>query len=133
MREIISEELRYLFICIFNGFILAMVYDVFRILRRIIKHRKWLLYLEDILYGLFTGFYLFKVNFDKNNGIVRVFVFIALLCGSLIYSKLFSNSVVHVISTFFNKIKKKIQELLRIVEKITINKSVRRKKISKFR
>ena len=133
MREIISEELRYLFICIFNGFMLTMVYDAFRILRRIIKHRKWILYLEDILYGLCIGFYLFKVNFDKNNGVVRGFVFIALLCGSLIYSKLFSNSVVHVISTFFNKIKKKIQELLRIVEKNPINNTVRRKKISKFR
>lgn len=133
MTITISKELMYLFICLFNGFVLTMLYDLLRIFRRIIRHNKSIICLEDIIYGVFIGTYLFKVNFDNNDGTVRLFVLIALVFGGLIYSKLFSNSVVCVISRFFIKIKKKLLELLRIVAKITINKNIGSKKISKFR
>ena len=133
MTITISKELMYLFICLFNGFVLTMLYDLLRIFRRIIRHNKSIICLEDIIYGVFIGTYLFKVNFDNNDGTVRLFVLIALVFGGLIYSKLVSNSVVCVISRFFIKIKKKLLELLRIVAKITINKNIGSKKISKFR
>lgn len=133
MEQIINGEFRYLLLCIINGFILSMLYDAFRIVRHVIKHKKWLISTEDILYGLGIGIYLFIINLERNNGTVRVFMFVFLLLGSTIYFKLFSNSVVGLFSGFLIKIKKKMIFLLRIVGKITINKNIRWKRISKFR
>lgn len=133
MSQIIDEEFNYLLLCIINGFILSMLYDVFRITRRVVKHKKWLICTEDILYGIGIGIYLFSVNLEKNNGTVRLFMFAFLLLGSILYFKLFSNSVVCLFTRLLIKIKKKILFLLRIVGKITINKNIRWKRISKFR
>lgn len=133
MDQIINGEFRYLLVCVINGFILSMLYDILRISRRVFKHKKWLVCIEDIVYGIGIGIYLFIVNLEHNNGTVRLFVFVFLLIGSVIYCKLFSNSVVGLFSGLFIKIKKKILFLLRIVGKITINKNIRWKRISKFR
>ena len=133
MEQIINGEFRYLLLCIINGFILSMLYDAFRIVRYVIKHKKWLISTEDILYGIGIGIYLFIINLERNNGTVRVFMFVFLLLGSIIYFKLLSNSVVGLFSVFLMKFKKKIIFLLRIVGKITINKNIRWKRISKFR
>lgn len=133
MDQIINGEFRYLLLCIINGFILSMLYDTFRISRRVFRHKKWLICTEDIFYGIGIGIYLFIINLERNNGTVRVFMFVFLLLGSIIYFKLFSNSVVGLFSVFLMKFKKKIIFLLRIVGKITINMNIRWKRISKFR
>ena len=133
MDQIINGEFRYLLLCIINGFILSMLYDTFRISRRVFRHKKWLICTEDIFYGIGIGIYLFIINLQRNNGTVRVFMFVFLLLGSIIYFKLFSNSVVGLFSVFLMKFKKKIIFLLRIVGKITINMNIRWKRISKFR
>lgn len=133
MDQIINGEFRYLLLCIINGFILSMLYDTFRISRRVFRHKKWLICTEDIFYGIGIGIYLFIINLERNNGTVRVFMFVFLLLGSIIYFKLFSNSVVGLFSGFLMKFKKKIIFLLRIVGKITINMNIRWKRISKFR
>ena len=85
------------------------------------------------MYGIGVGVYIFCLNYENNNGIIRMFVIFGILLGWFLYLKLFSNSVVSLFANFLKKIKKKIGGLLRIVEKITINKSIRWKKYSKFR
>ena len=133
MIDKIMLELLFFKACLFSGFMLSMFYDMFRILRRVFRHNKYIIIIEDLLYGIVIGTYLFYLNFKNNNGALRIFVFAGLVLGIFLYVKLFSNSVVSLISNFFIKIRKKIGCLLRIVEKITINRMKRWKKLSKFR
>ena len=133
MVSLIVDELNYFYTCILSGFLLAMCYDIFRIFRKIIRHTKHIIIIQDLMYGIGVGVYIFCLNYINNNGSIRIFVFIAILLGIFLYSKFFSNSVVHIISYFLKKIRKKIGGLLRIVEKITINMNIRWKKLSKFR
>ena len=99
MEQIIYAELKYFEICLFYGFFLTMTYDLFRILRRLIKHRVYIVTIEDVVYGIFVGIKIFLLNHENNNGVVRFFMFLGLIIGSVIYHKIFSTTLVFVIST----------------------------------
>ena len=86
-----------------------------------------------MLFGVIVSIFLVCINYKYNSGTIRMFVFVGIVLGILLYEKLFSNSVVILFSSFFIKIRKKILYVLRIVEKITINMVKRWKKISKIR
>ena len=98
MIDIIIFELKYFKLCIFFGFFLLMTYDVFRILRRLIRHRDFIVTIEDIVYGIFIGIQIFLLNYENNNGVVRFFMFLGLIIGSIIYHKIFSTTLVVVFS-----------------------------------
>lgn len=99
MEQIICAELKYFEICLFYGFFLTMTYDFFCILRRLIKHRVYIVTIEDVVYGIFIGIKIFLLNYENNNGVVRFFMFLGLIIGSVIYHKIFSTTLVLVIST----------------------------------
>lgn len=133
MENIIENDFEYFQLCILTGFMLASCYDFFRIIRKVIKHNNCIIIIQDIFYGIGVGVYIFYVNYINYDGIIRLFVMVGILLGWFLYLKLFSNSVVSLLVEFLKKIKKKTGWILRIVEKITINKSIRWKKYSKFR
>ena len=133
MLELVEAELRFARMCVFFGFMAAMSYDSCRIARKVIKHKKCCIIIEDLLFGVIVSIFLVCINYKYNSGTIRMFVFVGIVLGILLYEKLFSNSVVILFSSFFIKIRKKILYVLRIVEKITINMVKRWKKISKIR
>lgn len=133
MKELIKYDFEYFQLCILTGFMLAMSYDIFRIIRKVIRHNNYMIIIQDLFYGIGVGVYIFCLNYKNYDGLIRLFVIIGLLLGWFLYLKLFSNSVVSLFANFLGKIKKKVKSILRIVEKITINKSIRWKKYSKFR
>ena len=98
MEIVIFKEVEYFKICLFYGFIFTMYYDVIRILRRLIKHREFFVTIEDVVYGIFIGIQIFLLNYQNNKGVVRVFMFVGLLIGSIIYHKIFSTTLVEVFS-----------------------------------
>ncbi len=99
MEQIIHAELKYFEICLFYGFFLRMTYDFFCIMRRLIIHRVYIVTIEDVVYGIFIGIKIFLLNYENNNGVVRFFMFLGLIIGSVIYHKIFSATVVLVFST----------------------------------
>jgi len=81
--------------------------------------RGWLIFINDFLFWLIQGLIIFYVLFLVNEGELRLYLFLALLCGFSVYQALFKNiykkmlevSIVSVIKTvrLFNKI---VQTLL---------------------
>ena len=134
MDNIIRDELEYFKICVIYGFIFALYYDGFRIIRRLIKHRYFFVTIEDVVYGIFIGIQIFLLNFNNNNGVVRIFMFLGLLIGSVLYHKIFSTTLVKVFSVFLGCFVDKILKMLIIFVKFTkyVNKNWKRpKKIRK--
>lgn len=66
-----------------NGALLLLAYDVFRILRRVLRHGKVLTALEDFIYWLFCTFWLLGYFYRENNGILRGYLFAGVLLGAL--------------------------------------------------
>ena len=121
MIEIIIFELNYFKRCVFFGFFLLMAYDVFRVLRRLIRHSDFIVTIEDIVYGIFIGIQIFLHNYENNNGVVRFFMFLGLIIGSIIYHKIFSTTLVEVFSKSIQFLVDKIYKMLIIFRNVSKN------------
>ena len=117
MGDFIAAEIKFFGICIFYGFFLTMTYDLFRILRRLILHRVYMVTIEDVVYGIFIGIKIFLLNYENNNGVVRFFMFLGLIIGSVIYHKIFSTTLVLVFSTTIEYFLREISKILTIFGK----------------
>lgn len=101
------ENQAYLFgIFILNGFLIGLLFDVFRILRKSFKTADFITYLEDICFWIMTGFIILYSVFKFNNGELRGFIFIGILCGVLTYMLIFSKIFIKVNLFIINSLKK---------------------------
>ena len=78
----------YLFlIFIINGIIIGLLFDFFRILRKSFKTKDTITYIEDILFWILTGVVILYSIFTFNNGEIRLFMFLAIILGIILYSE----------------------------------------------
>ena len=93
----------YVFIAfILNGFLIGIIFDCFRILRKSFKTPDFVTYIEDILFGIITGLLILYSILKFNNGELRLFLFIGIFLGLLLYllvfSKVFMKTSIFIIS-----------------------------------
>ena len=70
---------------IITGMVLSIVFDIFRILRRSFKTSDFFTNIEDVMFGLITGIIILYSIFFFNNGGLRLYLFIGILVGIIIY------------------------------------------------
>lgn len=91
------ENQIYIFsIFILNGFLIGLLFDIFRILRKSFKTSDFITYIEDISFWIITGFIILYSIFKFNNGELRGFIFIGIIFGLLIYILAFSKIFIKV-------------------------------------
>ena len=66
-----------------NGALLLLIYDVIRILRGVVSHGKILTAAEDLLFWIFSAFWLLGYFYRENSGILRGYLFAGFLLGAL--------------------------------------------------
>ena len=96
----ITNQAYLFFIFIINGILIGLLFDFFRILRRIIKTNDIITYIEDVLFWILTGFIILYSIFVFNNGQLRLYMFLGIILGAFTYM-LF-------ISSYFIKINIKV-------------------------
>ena len=103
----------YLFaIFIIVGVIIGLVFDFFRILRKVFKTADIITYIEDIIFWILTGFIVLYSVFTFNNGEIRIFMFLVILLGVIIYMIFFSKYII--------KINVKILKFIKLIIKTPI-------------
>ena len=108
------ENQAYLFLVFtLTGFIIGALFDVFRILRKSFKTSDFITYLEDILFWVLTGFLIIYNIWYFNDGEIRLFMFLGLIMGILIYLLLLSKFFI-ILMTFIIDIIKKILKILQV-------------------
>lgn len=116
---------------IFDGILIGILFDIFRVLRKNFKTPDVVTYIEDILFWILTGVILLYSIFIVADGEIRFYMFLATFCGCIFYILLFSKSFIKVASkilrtliTLFSNIFKSIFKLItftvKIIEKIFI-------------
>ena len=94
-------------IFILNGFIIGILFDIFRILRKSFKTPDLITYIEDIIFWILSGLIILYSIFKFNSGELRLFIFVGVLLGiwfyTLMLSKFFIKMSVHIIQ-FIKKI-----------------------------
>lgn len=79
-----------------TGAFLLFVYDLLRIVRKILPHKMWLVGAEDLVFWIGGAVVLFAMMYRENSGYIRGFVIGGVLAGMLLYNLLFSARFVSV-------------------------------------
>ncbi|MGN1271510.1 MAG: spore cortex biosynthesis protein YabQ [Clostridia bacterium] len=99
-------------IFIFNGLIIGILFDIFRIMRKSFKTSDFITNLQDILFWFFTGLILLYSIFKFNNGELRAYIFFGVLLGVALYILLFSKIFIKVNLFIVNTIKQAAKYLI---------------------
>ena len=67
------------------GAALLAVYDCLRVLRRTVRHRGWVVAVEDLFYWIGAGFFIFAGLYRQNSGILRGYFFAGMALGMVLY------------------------------------------------
>ena len=101
-----------------TGICIGILFDIFRITRKSFKTPNLLIYIEDILFWVLTGFLLLFTIFTFTTGEIRLYMIIILMLGSFIYFLSISKYFVLINSKILNFIKSIINFLLNPVKKL---------------
>lgn len=105
-----AQNQAYLFLVFsITGVIIGVLFDLFRILRRTIKTSNIITYIEDVLFWILTGFLILYNIWYFNNGEIRIFMFLGIIMGVLIYMLTLSNILIKIFSKIFQTIIKIIE------------------------
>lgn len=81
----ISGQALTLFSMVICGFLMGIFYDTYRIFERMYKMKKWLIWICDLLFWVSATFLVFGTLLRVNEGIVRIYIFLGLGIGTIIY------------------------------------------------
>lgn len=97
-----AQNQAYLFLVFsLTGVAIGILFDFFRILRRSIKTSNLATYIQDILFWILTGIIVLYSIWYFNNGELRIFVFLGLIIGILIYMTTLSSTIVKIFTKLF--------------------------------
>lgn len=111
----ITCELRNLGLACLLGAVMTAFYDVFRILRRIIRHGIFWISAEDCLYWLCFAVAEFGLLYQQNNGVIRFYIFLGTVVGAVLYHFLISRPIMAFFSRIIIKMKKNLKKLWKSV------------------
>lgn len=112
------NELYILISFFITGIIIGIVFDVFRITRRIFNIPDILVYIEDILFWLISGGLIIFTTFLVNSGELRLYMLTSLCFGVLIYIICVSKYFILINTKIFSFFKFIITKLLFPFQKI---------------
>lgn len=117
MADFISGELFKLAMSIGFGAAMAAIYDIFRILRRIVPHNTVAVSTEDLLFWVCLGFPAFGFVLFINDGIFRLYFVLGIMLGIFAYRETVSRILVKFIVFLLKKIIKIFTAVLKKIHK----------------
>lgn len=121
MNNLMDSENVFLLCSIGMGVFITFVYDLLRILRRVILHNKFFVSLEDFLFWIFCAIAVFALMYNMGNGNLRWFAVFGALAGMFAYLKLVSPRFVRIQTFVLRKIITGIKGLGRFLKnKLTV-------------
>lgn len=127
MAGFIFEELKKLGMAIGFGACMAAVYDVFRVLRRVIPHNTVAVSTEDLIFWICMGLPAFGFVLFINDGVFRLYFVLGIMLGIFVYRETLGRLIVTALSFLLKKIVKFFTFILKKIHKtITIKKSTKK-------
>lgn len=117
MADFIVEELQKLGLMIGFGTAMAVIYDVFRILRRIIPHNFVAVSTEDLIFWLCLSIPAFYFVLLVNDGEFRLYFILGILLGIFVYRETLSRLIMFITEFIVGKIRKLVIFILKKIRK----------------
>ncbi|MCX7773170.1 MAG: spore cortex biosynthesis protein YabQ [Clostridia bacterium] len=100
------------------GVLIAFLYDLFRLKRRVIKTKPIVVHVEDILYWLCAAVILFLASYALSDGETRGYFYSGAVIGALLYLGLFSRPVLWLLMTLIKIISWPFREIIKLLTPI---------------
>lgn len=100
-----SEENVFLLYAFASGIYITFIYDILRILRRVVPHKGLLVSLEDLVFWIFCAVHIFQLMHRESNGSLRWFAVMGALMGMLLYKKTVSGLLVKYVSLILCRVR----------------------------
>lgn len=117
VSESILTEADFFAVSLLSGCIIILVYDVLRVLRRLIPHGTLWVAIEDVIYWLSCALFIFAMLYQKNDGLIRGFAICGILVGMIFYNHFISPRVIKWIVFLLQKIIKIVTFPIRFLAK----------------
>ncbi len=102
----VTNQMYLFLIFIVDGVLIGLLFDFFRIARKVCQTSDIMTYIEDILFWILTGFIVLYSIFVFNNGELRLFMFLGILLGAFIYMLWISSYIIKINVKIINVLKK---------------------------
>ena len=102
----VSNQAYLFLVFIINGIVIGLLFDFFRISRKVFNTNDMITYIEDILFWILAGANVLYSIFIFNNGEMRLFMFLAILLGAFAYMVLISSYIIKINVKIINILKK---------------------------
>ena len=112
-----ANENMFLMYALFLGVFITFVYDLIRIARRVIPHKRFWISVEDLAFWIFCGIEVFLLMYNESNGTLRWFAVLGALCGMFLYKKIISGAFVKYTTLVLQKILGFIGKILSFIFK----------------
>ena len=99
------------------GAAMAVIYDVFRILRRIIPHNSVAVGAEDLIFWLCLSVPAFCFVLFINDGVFRLYFILGILLGIFVYRETFSRLIIFITEFIVGKLRKLTIFILKKIRK----------------
>ncbi|MGN0383356.1 MAG: spore cortex biosynthesis protein YabQ [Eubacterium sp.] len=115
-REVINQAVLFGQSCIMGACIIA-VYDILRIIRRIRKHGKISVAIEDILFWILQIIIIFSFIFRENDGTIRFYIMFGISIGAIVYEAIIGRFLVKYLSLLLDKCIRYLLKALKFILK----------------
>lgn len=120
MNQEIAVELHFFGYCILWGGLVLLAYDLLRVIRRLIKHGTFWLALEDLIFWIITGVFIFTMIYKQNNGIIRGFAIMGMTIGMLLYNGIIKDHLVNIIVKGIRILMKPFAIVIQAIRKVIV-------------
>ena len=117
MSQDIVQEVTFFLHSVLLGLVITFAYDWILIFRRLLKHGRILMSVEDLIYWFICGIGVFYMLYRENSGVLRWFAVMGAALGMFFYKIIFKNRFVNIMSTYIYKILWFIIRVIQIVLK----------------
>lgn len=104
MSQGIVQEITFFLHSVLMGLIITFAYDWILIFRRLFRHGKFWVSVEDFIYWFICGVSVFYMLYKENNGVLRWFAVVGAAIGMLFYKLTIKDRFVNIMSTYIHKI-----------------------------
>lgn len=111
----LSSQLFAFGVTVCGGLFLGLLFDIYRALRGVIRPKKFITHLGDLMFWIICTVLIFVILLLGNWGEVRAYVFIGLVLGTLLYIKMLSTTVMRVILVLIKVVRTIKLEIVKLV------------------
>lgn len=104
MEAFIRNQASVLLDSVFIGMVIMALYDILRLFRRILKHKRFLRDFEDFIFWIIGGFIVFSLVYSRSDGNIRWFIIAGVTFGAYIYYISFGRFLVKFLAKYINKL-----------------------------